>query len=99
MDKIKIKKLSDIIIIEKSKDDTILKDSKLYCGCCGNQLGILKSNITFPFQSHQLIKKLKDRSFKTSIFGLRHNTCKHTMFRFEMSFKFITLENYLKQNK
>lgn len=96
IDKIQIDKLRDTIIVEKVDGKSILAGSKLFCGCCGNSLGEVTKKITFPFQSHQLMKILINKTFRTSIFGLRHETCKHTL-HFCSAWDFISLENYNKE--
>lgn len=96
-DQIPIDKMRDYIIVEKTKDDTILKGSKIYCGCCGKSLGELKKKLTFPFKSDVLVKALKERSFVITHLGLSHKLCGHVMFSFRKDWAFITLENYLIQ--
>jgi len=97
MENVKIDKLHDVIIVEKYKGDKILKDSLLFCGCCGQSLAQLKSSIEFPFKFNELEKRLKNKSYKMSTFGMRHDKCRHTMFSFKKNIGFISLENHEKQ--
>lgn len=94
---IKIDKLRDILIIEKTEGNVFLKGAKVYCGCCGQAIGEMKKKLTMPFKPHDFLDALKDKSVEWMIFGLRHKTCRHTMFPFKKYFDFITLENYNKQ--
>lgn len=99
MEEIEVDKLRDIIIVEKSNGNDILKGSKLFCGCCGKPLGELKKKLTFPFNHDVLLGSIKNASCSIGAFGdgLTHKTCRHTMFSFRKEWGFITLENYLKQ--
>ena len=96
MEKVTIDKMRDIIIIEKSKGDKVLVGSKFYCGCCGNVLGESKKQMKFPFSLKEFRDSLKNKSFDTMMFGLRHKTCGHTMFSFKKGYGFTSLETYLK---
>lgn len=97
IEKIVIDKMRDVIIVEKSNGNDILKGSKLFCGCCGKSLGELSKKITFPFSSVELNKLVKNKTYETMLFGLNHKVCGHTMFSFRKEYGFITLENYLKE--
>ncbi len=97
LDGIKIDKLRDILIIEKTEGNVFLKGAKVYCGCCGKPIGEMKKNLTMPFKPHAFLDTLKNKSVEWMLFGLRHKTCHHTMFPFKKYFGFITLENYNKQ--
>lgn len=94
MDNVKVEKMHDVIIIEKYKDNTLLKGSYLFCGCCGETLGFLTEDITFPFNHQELIQVLADTSFHVTILGLKHETCGHTMFSFCKGWGFMSVENY-----
>lgn len=96
MKKIKIDKRRDYLIIEKFKDDTILKDSHVYCGCCGESIGKMKKKLSSPIYPHVLLKTLKKKSVDWTIIGLYHEKCKHSMFCFKKSFDLISLDNYNK---
>jgi hypothetical protein len=96
MDNIEIDKPRDIIIVERANGNTIPVGANLFCGCCGETLGTMDEEITFPFDSPDLVKRLKDRSFVTSRMGLTHETCRHTMFSFRDKWAFILVENYFK---
>ena len=89
MDSIVIDKMRDVIIVERAQNDTIPKDSLLFCGCCGKKLGMLKSDITFPFDHNKLMAHLKDITFTVNILGLRHDSCGHTMFSFQKEWGFM----------
>lgn len=91
---IKIDKLRDILIIEKSEGNVFLKGAKVYCGCCGKPIGEMKKKLTMPFKPHDFLDALKNKSVEWMIFGLFHKTCRHSMFTFQKYFDFITLENY-----
>lgn len=67
MDNVIIDKSRDVIIIEKHDGDTILKGSYIFCGCCGESLGFLTEDITFPFDSKDLIRVLADKSFCVTV--------------------------------
>ncbi len=97
MEKVTIDKMRDTIIVEKSNGNDILKGSKLFCGCCGNILGELSKKITFPFNSNDLNKVVKNKTYEIRLFGLRHKTCGHIMFGFRKEYGFITLKNYIKE--
>ncbi len=94
-----VHKMYDYIIVEKHKGDIIPVGSEMYCGCCGHILGVVKTQLTFPFNSHTLRASLKDKTYTESIFGLRHTTCGHSMFSFRKEWGFITLENWNKDQK
>lgn len=94
--KIEIKQLRDILIIEKYENGIIPKDSSIFCGCCGGNIGKLKKNLKNPFLPEQLLDSLKNKSVEWLKLGLRHS-CGHIMFPFKRSFDLITLDNYLKQ--
>lgn len=93
---IKIDKLRDVLIIEKSEGNVFLKGAKVYCGCCGNTIGEMKKKLTMPFKAQDFLDALKDKSVEWMRFGLRHKKCRHSMFPFQNHFDFITLDNYNK---
>lgn len=95
MNRVKIDEKRDLLIVEKHKDGTILKGSKIFCGCCGEQFGILKKNMTFPFKYNEFVLALKNKSFEEGAFGTRHNTCRHTMpFKYKDSVPFVPVSAY-----
>lgn len=96
IEKIHIDKIRDIIIIEKFKDNSIEKESKFYCGCCGDVLGISKKKLKFPFSVNEFYKALIEKTFDLTVLGLYHRICGHTMFSFKNQYNFISLENYNK---
>ena len=96
MEMLVIDKMRDIIIVEKSDGDKVLKGSKFYCGCCGNILGESKKQMKFPFSVVVFRSSLKNKSFNTMLFGLHHKTCGHTMFSFKKEYGFISLKTYIK---
>ncbi len=88
--------MRDIIVIEKTEGDTILKGSKAYCGCCGKILGTMSEDLPFPFRSDKFSKLLTDKTFDFGMGGgLHHKTCKHTMFAYQPGWSFIKLEDFL----
>lgn len=95
MEKVIIDIMRDTIIIEKSNGNDILKGSKCYCGCCGDVLGVAKKKMTFPFSVETFKNSLKNKTFDTMIFGLRHKTCGHTMFGSKKGYGFTRLETYI----
>jgi len=95
MEKVIIDKMRDTIIVEKTNGNDVLKGSKFYCGCCGNVLGVAKKKMTFPFSVDTFKTLLKNKTFDTMLFGLRHKTCGHTMFSFKKGYGFIRLETYI----
>lgn len=98
MDKIIIDRLRDYVIVEKSDGNNILSGSKLFCGCCGNSLAEVQSEIVFPFESAELEKILKNKTFRKGFGGsIFHAACGHSMFFGNKKWRFITLENYNKQ--
>lgn len=98
MKTIKIDKLRDIIIVEKSNGKKILKNSLLFCGCCGKSLATAKVNIELPIDYDNLERKVKNKSFEFSMFGLKHKKCGHSMFGFRHKIRFIKLKDYLFYN-
>lgn len=96
METIKIDKLRDLLIVEKSDGNIILKGSNIYCGCCGNPIGEMKKNMTMPFKSWDFLDALKNKSVEWMKLGLTHKTCRHTMFPFSNHFTFIKLSDYNK---
>lgn len=99
MDNIKVEKMMDVIVIEKYNGNTLLKGGHLFCGCCGESLAFLTSDITFPFNSKELMEVLADISFEITILGLRHKICEHTMFSFRKGWGFMSVENYYAEQK
>lgn len=96
--KVEIDKMRDVIIVEKRVGDSIAANSQLFCGCCGETLGTVINEIEFPFNSLDLIENMKDRTFKSTLFGLLHETCGHRMFVWR-SWDFISLPDYIKHQK
>ena len=94
---IKIDKMRDLIIIEKSNGNTVLKGSKFYCGCCGNILGEAKKEISFPCSVLDFNEKLKNKTFVSHKYGLLHKTCKNVLFYLKTGYKFIGMETYLEK--
>lgn len=97
MEKIEVKKMVDLIIVERSEGNSILKDSKLFCGCCGKPLATAKKKLTLPFKSDVLHKGVKGKSYEISVLGMRHKTCGHTMFGFKQKYSFMRLADYLQK--
>ena len=97
--KIKIDKLRDILIVEKTDGDVFLKGSEIYCGCCGNPIGVMKKNLKMPFKPEMFLNSLKNKNVDWWILGLRHKACRHSMFPFQKYFDFIRLEDYLSSIK
>lgn len=95
-DDLEIIDMMDFIVVETFEGDTIKKDSRLLCGCCGKQLCRMYNDLTLPFSSDVLMKNIYDTSFKSALFGLIHETCGHTMFSFKKSWRFIPVENFKK---
>lgn len=98
MNVIEIDKKRDYIIAEIDKNRFILKDTKLYCGCCGNIIGIAKNRIDLS-KSQNIFTKLKNKTFTIGILGLYHKTCGHTMFSFQRHYNFIDLTTYKKKSQ
>lgn len=67
--------MRNVIFMEMHTDHTILKSSRLFCGCCGHQVGTMKENISFPFKAPEIIKMLDDCSLGQSPFGIHHMKC------------------------
>lgn len=95
MENVKIDRMRDTIIVEKSNGNDVLRGSKFFCGCCGNILGEAKKKMTFPFSVETFNNSLKNKTFDTMLFGLHHKTCGHTMFSFKKSYGFTKLETYI----
>lgn len=97
MDKIQVKEMYDVIIVEKSDDTSIFKGSKLFCGCCGGMLATTTKKLTLPIKAGEFKASLENKTFSTSAFGFLHETCGHTMFPFKKEYAFTKLEDYLAQ--
>lgn len=93
--KIKIADQYDTIIVEKYNGDTILKGSRLFCGCCGGQMGVMKVDLDLPFKSDVFMKSVDKKSFDPAPFGLLHHSCGHSMFTFKSGWGFSKLDEYL----
>ena len=89
-----IDKVRDIIIVEKSEANKVLKGSKFYCGCCGGVLGESRKHMLLPFTARVFTSLLKNKTFTATVIGLHHTTCRRTMFSFEKEYKFVTLKTY-----
>lgn len=72
---LKIDKRRDIILVEKIlPDGTVLSGTRFYCGCCGQQMGTLTSELKFPFGDDVLIKAFGDSSIRWKlIFEIEKN--------------------------
>ena len=101
MDKLVIDKMRDYIIVEKYDNNKILRGSKLFCGCCGNILGVTKKELKFPFSVSKFDKSVykKEKKFSISIIGLYHKTCGHSMFCFSKGYNFMGLDKYIENTK
>jgi len=95
MEKLVIDKRRDYIIVEKYDGNKVIKGSKFFCGCCGNVLGESKKQLKFPFSVSDFNKSLKNKTFNSTVLGLYHKTCGHTMFGFKKGYDFIPLSIYL----
>lgn len=94
IDRIKIKKPKDLIIVDKCDSKYVFAGSKCFCGMCGNPIGVLTKRLKFPYTSGQFLEALKNRNVDSMVFGLRHRTCGHTMFSFNKSWTFIGKKEY-----
>jgi hypothetical protein len=99
MEKIDVKTMHDVIVIELKEGDRVLMGSKLFCGCCGNILGIVTTEFTLPCTMKTFNESVGNKTFGLSIFGLYHGTCQHTMFTFQKSFAFVGVDFYNKKSK
>ncbi len=101
MEKIEIKKMHDVIVIELKKGDRVLMGSKLFCGCCGEILGIVKSEFTLPCTIKTFNESTGNQTFELSLMGLKHLNCGQTMFTcsFQKSFAFVGIEFYKQKSK
>lgn len=96
--KINIDVPRDLIIVENfdEKAMCILRDSRLFCGCCGELMGIAERDINLPCSFRSFSALVKDKSFRMA-FGMFHDECAHTMFSFTRDISFITANSYFKQ--
>lgn len=99
MEKVEVKKMYDILIIEKYENPNILKGSNIFCGCCGEPIGKLKEDVKFPCRWDELKKELENCTLERLMIGFRHKTCGHTMFAFSRELGFTLLETYLEKQK
>lgn len=96
MDKIKVNKERDLLIIEKGDTKMIEANSNIYCGVCGNTVGITKYKVLVPFDSKQLVYSLYNCSLENRSIGFEHTNCNHTLFAFKNQIDLIPLSVYLK---
>ena len=90
----KIGKMFDVFVIEKWDGNTILKGSKIFCGCCGGSVGKLKRDLELPCDEKTFRESLIDRSYEKRLWGILHTKCNHTLFGFSSHIEFITQETY-----
>lgn len=95
---IKIQTKRDIFIIEKISEDgrTILKGSRILCGCCGHPVGSIAYDLKSPFLSNDFFAALIDGTLQRAPLGVKHTICNHYLFTLQNSYDFVSLHNYLK---
>lgn len=99
MEKIEVKKMHDVIVVELKEGNNILFGSKLFCGCCGDILGVVKTPFTLPCSMKTFNECTGNQTFELSLFGLNHKSCGHTMFTFQKAFAFVGVDFYNKKSK
>lgn len=97
MNSLNLKVRRNIIIVEDWNHGKISKGANLFCGCCGYSMGKATQDIKMPCNLMEMHQQLEFVSFEVGAFGLRHKTCKHTLFPFASSLKFMPLEKFRKQ--
>ena len=95
---IKVTERHDVLIIEnfEAPTNTILEGSRIFCGCCGKSIGEVIKELTFPFLPNEFRDNLRNKSFRESLFGLKHLDCGHVMFPMSKSFNFMSVDVYFK---
>ena len=97
MERIPIKKRQNIFVVEKYHNKCIQPQSRIYCGVCGEIIGININHLEFPFMFNTLKNNLKNPTVRESIMGIHHSTCGHTITGNSKELKFCTIEAYMAQ--
>lgn len=92
--KINITTRKDFVIVEKCNENTLFKGSHLYCGLCGESMGVLTEDIQFPFDSRKLTKVVADKTYITIDKGLLHSKCKQIIKSKNGLNNFVSLTQY-----
>lgn len=84
----------DWIIAHIIGHSTIPSDSYLFCGHCGNKMGKILGDITFPFSTKKLMANMKDIDFTVCHGGGIKHSCGHTLFKGGTECIFVDVKKY-----
>lgn len=91
----------DILVVELMEHGQIIKGSKLFCGHCGNPVGVFNKGVRFPFTATMLGGFLKEKMYSQDLFGFVCKHCNNSMFGFdprtggEKTYDFVPMINFI----